>query len=77
MILIMMSMLAMQAQGSAPLNASPDEKQICKREPVTGSRTKFVKTCFTAREWQERSRASAKALGEMVDRSAFNNRGPN
>lgn len=77
MIFMMMGVLAMQAQVSAPVSASPDEKQICKRQPVTGSRTKFVKTCFTAREWQERSRASAKALGEMVDRSAFNNRGPN
>ena len=76
MIFIVMSMLAMQAQVSAPESASSDEKQICKRAPVTGSRLKFVKTCFTAREWEERRRANAKALGEAVNRSAFDNRGP-
>ncbi|HEY0147656.1 MAG TPA: hypothetical protein VGB70_01485 [Allosphingosinicella sp.] len=77
MIAILFSVFAAQATAQAPtLTIAPppaEEKVICKREPVTGWRTKFVKTCLTDREWRERRAENAKTLGDAVNRSAFSN----
>ncbi|HEX9954039.1 MAG TPA: hypothetical protein VGB48_02345 [Allosphingosinicella sp.] len=74
MITTLLAILALQAEAPALPSTPADDKVTCKSEPVTGSRTKFIKTCLTAREWRERREAAAKELGESVDRGAFNNR---
>ena len=44
-----------------PLAGAPDQK-ICRVRPVTGSRVKTEKRCFTRREWAEISSANQRFI---------------
>lgn len=45
------------------------ERMICRRDPVTGSRTRFTKVCMTTAEWRRVREEGARALREHGDRA--------
>lgn len=69
MIRSMLSLTLLIAASSAiaaddAANPQDDDKQICKTEPITGSRSRVRKICMTRAEWDELSRKTQK---DMVD----------
>lgn len=44
---------------------NPNERLICKKEEVIGSRLAAKKVCLTAREWQERTQADREQLEKI------------
>ncbi len=51
-------------EPSAAIEASKDEKKICKREMASKSRLAAKRVCLTAAEWRARS-GGVKGLGDV------------
>jgi hypothetical protein len=52
------------ASAAAPDSAT-QEKQVCKTEKVTGSRTRTQRICMTQTQWRELEARTRKGLEEM------------
>jgi hypothetical protein len=52
--LAIVAMLSAAQAAPAPPAAGAEEQMICKKRAVTGSRTRFEKTCMTERQWRHR-----------------------
>ena len=73
------------AAAPAPPSATPaseardndQDRIICRKTAVTGSRTDFVRECRTAREWNTRRSNIARGMREQLDRSFTGQPRPN
>jgi hypothetical protein len=65
--LIVAAMLASPPQADAA--AADANRQICRRRPVTGSRTEFQRICLTAAEWAARREHNHRGMRESLDRT--------
>ncbi len=70
MSLLITALLLIQGQPAAVTPAQDElNRIICRRKPVTGSRTDFEQECRTRREWNERRRNIARGMREHLDRA--------
>jgi hypothetical protein len=51
--------------GTAETVGTGTDKVVCKREPVSGSRTMAKKVCQTAAEWERQRRADQQAVEKI------------
>lgn len=56
------SVSAAENEGAEP---PKKEKMICKRDKVTGSRTKVNRICMTKEQWDKLAASTKKGLDEM------------
>lgn len=57
MLLLTAMVLSSAAIAEAPPPVATEDKMICKREPVLGSRIKVKRTCMTAEDWKAHEEA--------------------
>ena len=78
MSILIASTLALLAPGAAaappPHPPQNPDRMICKRRPVTGSRTDFEKECRTAREWNAMRENHARGIREFTNSASSNGR---
>lgn len=69
--LVAAAMLASSAAG-APDAAAADRNDpnrvICHQRPVTGTRLRYVRTCLTQQEWNERREQIARGMRDYTTR---------
>ena len=53
--------------ASARANSDLD-RMVCRQRPVTGSRTRFVRTCMTEREWANLRENITRGMRDHVTR---------
>lgn len=56
---------AVAQEANEDLTRNPNERVICKKEDVIGSRLASKEVCLTAREWQERKEADREQLEKI------------
>ncbi|HEX8444074.1 MAG TPA: hypothetical protein VF631_10565 [Allosphingosinicella sp.] len=64
--MITLTVLAMLAAAQAAPEATvpADEKMICQKKAITGSRVRFEKVCMTERQWRDRRANNARMMQE-------------
>jgi hypothetical protein len=61
---------AIPAAPATTQPTAPEEKLICKREPVTGSLARFRKICKTATQWVKSEDSASTEAQRMQDRGS-------
>jgi hypothetical protein len=74
MLSILLVLAAAEATAAAP--AQPQEKLVCKREPVTGSLARMRKICKTERQWRGAEEDAQRESQGMQDRGLINSEAP-
>lgn len=56
-----------QASATPPPPADPEQRIVCRREPVTGSNARFERVCLTVAQWRERRDGGNRTARDMVE----------
>ena len=62
------------SEPAAP--AASGERMICRQRPSTGTRLRPVRTCMTAREWNERRENITRGMRDFTTREMASQRPP-
>lgn len=60
--------LSLAALSEPSTSRNDPDRVICRQRPVTGSRTRFTRTCMTQREWDTQRQAIARGMSDHVTR---------
>ncbi|KPL67719.1 hypothetical protein SZ64_06060 [Erythrobacter sp. SG61-1L] len=64
-LLVLTAATGVSAAEGESQEAPKKEKMICRKDKVTGSRTKVNRICMTKAQWDQQAAATKKGLDEM------------
>lgn len=70
MLLLTAIMLAQATAAEPPAPTPADEKMICRRQPVLGSRIKAKRICKTAEDWKTHDEALKQQTRDIQNAAA-------